>query len=127
MFDLLSFYIDVYMDVPADTYLVMRNIRSFSLEETKEFNKAVYIIHGSSQSITNSLQTLNGQSVNIIILSPSDDDSALGIALTTLPINTELVLNEDVPATLIHGMGCNVPSRVYSTGAIQSRILACDN
>lgn len=121
MFDLLfGFGIDVYMDVPADTYLVMRNIRSFSLKETKEFNKAVYIVHGSSQSITNALQTLNGQSVNIIILSPSDDDSALGVALTTLPINTELVLNEDVPATLIHGMGCNVPSRVYSTGkAIQ--------
>ena len=117
LFDLLfGFGIDVYMDVPADTYLATRNIRSFSLKETTEFSNAVYIIYSDALSISKALQGVDRESVNVLILSPSNDTQKLGFAYSTLSMNAALVLNEDIPATLMNSMGCNVASDIYSTG-----------
>lgn len=123
LFDLLfGFGIDVYMDVPANTYLAKRNIKTFTLSELEAPTNAVHIAYANAEEIISTLNKTSLQNANVLLLNPPAEGEFLGTAISTMQLQSQLVLNEDIPATVLHDLGCTLNSNLYSTGqAIQKQ------
>ena len=112
----MAFDIPVFMDAPADSYLLKRNISPFELASLTSVDPGVYFSLSTANALAMMLEQTQQQAFEFIVLSAPEDGKQLGKVYSSQPIASQIVLNEDIPSTLLHQFGCSVNASVYSTG-----------
>jgi hypothetical protein len=112
----MAFDIPVFMDAPADSYLLKRNISTFELATLDTVSPGVYFSMTTPDALANLLERTQTQNYELLVLAAPEAGKVLGKVYSSQPIESQIVLNEDIPSTLLHQFGCNVNASVYSTG-----------